>query len=97
MRITDRINLSRADLIQFLQYMIGGTSYFWTGYAMFAVCYSGLGWAWFPAKMIADIVGWTVNYVIQRYWAFNNPRLAKHEGATVSRYAVLTAGNLLLD
>jgi putative flippase GtrA len=97
MRIIDRFHVSRADLVQFLQYMIGGTSYFWTGYAVFAVCYSGLGWVWFPAKMLADVIGWTVNYIIQRYWAFNNPRLAKHEGRTVGKYTVLTTVNLLLD
>ena len=97
MRTIDRLHLTRADILQFLQYMVGGTSYFWTGYAVFAVCYSGLGWAWVPAKMVADVAGWTVNYVIQRYWAFNNPNLAKHEGETVGKYTVLTVFNLLLD
>jgi putative flippase GtrA len=97
MRTIDRIPVTRADLIQFLQYMVGGTSYFWTGYAVFALCYSGLGWSWLPAKMMADVIGWTVNYVIQRYWAFNNPKLGGHEAATVGRYSALTMLNLVLD
>ncbi|HSX16800.1 MAG TPA: GtrA family protein [Patescibacteria group bacterium] len=97
MRITERFHMARADLIQFIEYMIGGTSYFWTGYGVFAACYSGFGWNWLPAKMLADAIGWTVNYFVQRYWAFNNPRLARHEGATVGKYAILTAVNFVLD
>jgi putative flippase GtrA len=87
----------RARIIQFFEYMLGGASYFWSGYVVFALCYSGLGWHWFPAKMVADVVGWTVNYLIQRYWAFNNPRLAKKEGSTLGKYAALTGVNLAID
>lgn len=84
-------------LIQFLEYMAGGVSYFWSGYAIFAICYSGLHWNWLPAKMLADVVGWTLNYVIQRYWAFASPALKYREGATMGRYAVLTLVDLGLD
>ena len=97
MRITDRFHVARADLVQFIKYMIGGTSYFWSGYAVFALCYSGLGWNWLPAKMVADLIGWTMNYLIQRYWAFDNPRLAHREGRTLSKYGALTVLNFLLD
>lgn len=97
MRSFDRFHVARADLVQFAEYMVGGSSYFWSGYGVFALCYSGLGWDWLPAKILADIVGWTVNYLIQRYWAFNNPRLRQHEGATVGKYTILTAANLVLD
>jgi putative flippase GtrA len=92
-----RLRPTRADVVQFLQYFIGGTSYFWSGYATFALCYSGLNWNWLPAKMLADVVGWTVNYAIQRYWVFANPALAKQEGATVGKYSLLTIVNLGLD
>ncbi len=97
MRRIGHIRFARADLIQFVEYLIGGTSYFWSGYAVFAVFYSGLGWNWFPAKMLADVAGWSVNYIIQRYWAFNKPQLAKHEGITAGKYILLTACNLVLD
>ncbi len=96
MRIA-HFRLTRADLIQFIEYFIGGTSYFWSGYLIFALCYSGLGWAWVPAKMVSDAVGWTINYLIQRYWAFNKPQLAQHEGRTVGRYGIITAVNFGLD
>ncbi|MEK7152954.1 MAG: GtrA family protein [Patescibacteria group bacterium] len=85
------------NVVQFLEYMIGGTVYFWSGYLVFAICYSGLGWHWVPAKIMADAVGWTLNYFVQRYWAFNSPVLKRHEARTAGRYAALTAGNLALD
>lgn len=91
------LRVSRRDMAQFAEYFIGGTSYFWIGYIVFAVCYSGFGWDWLPAKMLADGFGWTANYLIQRYWAFNNPQLKRHEGATVGKYALLTAANFGLD
>ena len=87
----------RKQFVQFLEYLAGGVSYFWSGYAIFAVCYSGLHWGWLPAKMLADVLGWTVNYFIQRYWAFADPALDRHEGTTLSKYGVLTVANLGLD
>lgn len=89
--------LNRQNSIQFLIYMIGGSVYFWSGYIIFAICYSGLHWNWLWAKMAADVVGWTLNYFIQRYWAFSNTGLKKHEARTVGRYAVVSIGNLVLD
>jgi putative flippase GtrA len=87
----------RKDVIQFLEYLVGGTVYFWSGYLVFAICYSGFGWDWLPAKLMADVVGWTLNYLVQRYWAFANKSLKKHEGRTAGRYALITLVNLLLD
>lgn len=96
MKRTD-FRLTRRNVIQFLEYMVGGTAYFWSGYAVFAACYSGLKWSWLPAKIVADIVGWSLNYLIQRYWAFANKGLAKHEGRTAGKYGLVMALNLVLD
>jgi putative flippase GtrA len=96
MRLAD-FRPTRKNVIQFLEYMVGGTIYFWSGYLVFAFCYSVLHWDWFPAKMAADAVGWTLNYLVQRYWAFNNPALKKHEGRTAGKYALITAVNFGLD
>jgi len=90
-------SITRRDIIQFLEYMVGGSVYFWSGYIVFAFCYSGLGWDWLPAKIGADIVGWTLNYLVQRYWAFNNPQLKHQEERTLGRYAFITLLNLGLD
>lgn len=96
MKRTD-FRLTRRNIIQFLEYLVGGTVYFWSGYLIFAACYSGFGWDWLPAKMAADVVGWTLNYVIQRYWAFNSKGLKNHEEQTVGKYAIITAVNFALD
>jgi putative flippase GtrA len=96
MKRTD-FRLSRHNVVQFLEYMIGGTVYFWSGYGIFALCYSGFAWDWLPAKMAADAVGWTLNYAVQRYWAFNARGLRDHEGRTAGRYALISGLNLILD
>ena len=84
-------------LIQFVEYLTGGAAYFWTGYGIFALCYSGLHWNWLPAKGVADVAGWILNYLIQRYWAFRNPLLGRHEAATLGKYGALTFINVVLD
>lgn len=87
----------RRLIIQFLEYLVGGGVYFWSGYAVFALTYSGLKWDWVWAKIVADIVGWTLNFLIQRYWAFNNPRLAKYAAMVTGRYLAITFVNLVID
>ena len=61
---------SKQNIRQFLKYMSGGSLYFCIGYAIFALCYSGLRWNWLPSKFVSDIIGWTLNYLVQRFWAF---------------------------
>jgi putative flippase GtrA len=91
-------HLSRRKLIaQFLEYMVGGGVYFWSGYGVFAIGYSVFHWDWILAKMLADLVGWSLNFVIQRYWAFNNPVLAKKPIQVTGRYIVITLCNFLID
>lgn len=90
-------SISRADSIQFVKYFIGGSTYFWSGYLVFALAYSGFHWTWWPAKMLADFVGWTLNYVAQRYWAFTSKSLMHHEFSTAKKYTILTVCNFGLD
>ncbi len=88
---------TRKNVIQFVEFVIGGGVYFWTGYFVFAFCYSGLKWDWLYAKMAGDVIGLSFNYLVQRYWAFNSSALKKHEGATLGKYGVATVMNLVLD
>jgi putative flippase GtrA len=97
MQLFVKRSVTRQQIIQFLEYMVGGTAYFWSGYLVFAFCYSGMHWNWLPSKMAADIIGWTLNYFIQRYWAFSNKKLQHHEGRILGRYGLLTACNFVLD
>lgn len=96
MKLSD-FSFSRHNIVQFLEYLVGGSVYFWSGYLVFALCYTGFAWSWFPAKILADIVGWTLNYLIQRYWAFNSKSLRHHEGRTAGRYIAISVMNLGLD
>jgi putative flippase GtrA len=76
--------------------MVGGATYFWSGYIIFAICYSGLHWHWLPAKILADAVGLTLNYLIQRHWAFaGQAHLSEMEHA--GRYIFIEAVGFVLD
>ena len=57
---------------RFSKYLVGGSLYFWVGYAIFALCYSGFHWDWLPSKLLGDVIGWTLNYLVQRLWAFKD-------------------------
>jgi putative flippase GtrA len=82
---------------QFLKYMAGGSLYFWSGYAVFAICYSLFGWWWFWAKVAADVIGWSLNYLVQRYWAFASDRLKLSEMQHVGRYLFIETIGFVLD
>jgi len=84
-------------IIQFAEYMVAGGAYFWSGYALFALLWSGLGWSLWWAKLSANIFGWTINYLLQRYWVFRNPHLRGHFAQTSGRYIFITLVNFLLD
>ncbi|MEP7205253.1 MAG: GtrA family protein, partial [Candidatus Saccharibacteria bacterium] len=36
------------------------------------------------------LCGWTVNFVLQRYWVFKNPKSREHMGQTTWRYIIIT-------
>lgn len=84
-------------LRQFAKYMVGGGVYFWTGYGVFALCYSVLGWWWLWGKLAADVIGWSLNYIVQRYWAFASDRLRLREMQHVGRYITIVVIGFILD
>lgn len=77
--------------------MISGGAYFWTGYLVFFVCDKALGLSLWWSKLAANILGWLVNYMLQRYWVFKNPELKKHQTQVTGRYAVITLVDFVLD
>jgi len=82
--------------LQGARYMVGGATYFWVGYIIFAICYSGLNWHWLPAKILGDIIGWSLNYLIQRFWAFaDQAHLTEMQHA--GRYIFIEAIGFVLD
>jgi putative flippase GtrA len=86
----------KQQLTQFARYMAGGSIYFWSGYAIFATLYSLVHWNWLPAKIVADIVGWSLNYLVQRFWTFaNQVHLSEMEHA--GRYIFIESIGFILD
>ena len=91
-----KVSISRKEVERFLKYMAGGGLYFWIGYAVFAVGYSGFKWGWLPAKILADAVGWTSNYLVQRFWAFSD-RIHLSEMQHAGRYVFIESVGFVLD
>lgn len=85
------------ELIRFTEYMISGGAYFWSGYLTFFVIDKGLHHTFFWAKSISTLTGWTVNYVLQRFWVFRNPKLATHKTEVTGRYIVITLVDFVID
>jgi putative flippase GtrA len=83
--------------VQFIKYSVSGGAYFWSGYLMFFIADKGLHWSLWWAKLSANILGWIVNYTLQRYWTFNNAELKKHKTQVTFRYAVITLVDFVLD
>jgi len=87
----------RREVTRVAEYLISGGAFFWTGYATFFLCDQVLHLNLWWAKLTANLAGWIVNYLLQRYWVFNNPKLAKHQTQVTERYIALTLANFVID
>lgn len=87
----------RQLIVQFVEYMVSGGVYFWVGYGVFALTWSALGWSLWWAKLTANIVGWTANFLMQRYWVFKNPALKGHQTEVTGRYIFITLVDFIMD
>lgn len=87
----------RKTEIQIVEYLVSGGAYFWSGYLAFFVCYQLFHLNLFYSKIIADVVGWIVNYSLQRYWVFKNADLSKHQTQVTGRYIIITLVDFVLD
>ena len=96
MKFSVKSLLSKRNIFQFAKYMAGGSLYFWVGYLVFAICYSGLHWWWLPAKIAADAIGWTSNYIVQRFWAFKD-QIHLSEMQHAGRYVFIESIGFVLD
>lgn len=81
---------------RFIEYFISGGAYFWFGYLMFFVADKGFHWSLWWAKLLANVSGWILNYILQRYWVFNDHGKAKRVPMT-GRYIVITLVDFALD
>src|SRR6185437_8790218 len=92
---------NRKLVVQFVEYLFSGGVYFWVGYAILNYLYYHLEWKtgilfWW-ATIISNVVGWTVNYVMQRFWVFNNKNLKGKQTQVTSRYIFITLVDFLLN
>lgn len=91
----------RKLIIQFIEYMISGGVYFWVGYFLLDYLYYVAHWKtgvlfWWAA-IISNVVGWTVNFVLQRFWVFNNKALKGHQTEVTGRYILITLVDFVLN
>jgi putative flippase GtrA len=84
-------------VIQIVQYLISGGVYFGSGYALFALLWSGFHWPLWWAKLAANVFGWTINFVLQRYWVFDNESLHIHKTRVTRRYIAITLVDFVVD
>ncbi len=88
---------NRRDIKQVIQYSITGGAWFWSGYAMFAVCYSFFGFDIVVSKVISYIFGLIVNFLLERFWVFDSRDARKDLDKITFKYIVLSTINLLID
>ena len=84
-------------LMQLAEYLVSGGAFFWSGYLTFFICDHFFHWHLWWAKLTANLTGWTVNYLLQRYWVFNNKSLKKQQTRVTQRYIFLTVVNFVID
>jgi putative flippase GtrA len=93
-------------IIQFIEYMVSGGVYFWVGYLSFALFYGvhssnfsfeGLGWGLWWSTITSNVIGWTANYILQRFWVFSNKSLKGHTTQVTERYIFITLVDFVLN
>jgi len=77
--------------------MVSGGVYFWAGYGLFAVLWSGLHWSLWWATIASNVFGWAINFILQRYWVFNNKSLKDHQTKVTTRYIFITLVDFVLN
>ena len=84
---------TRNLILQFVEYMIGGGVWFWSGYVLIVLLDDHIGL--FAANFIGNAVGLTLNFLIQRFWAFRTNQPGNIT-LTAGRYVIYTLLNAFL-
>ena len=71
--------------------------FFAAGYATFFVCDKLLHFDLFAAKQIANVVGLSLNFLVQRYWAFSTDMSKANQSGVMAKYGAVTLMNFMLD
>lgn len=89
--------ITRKSAIQFAWYNLGGLAFFLIGYAVFALLYGLFSWKWWAAKIVADLVGWISNYLIQRYLAFREESKHHKNRKLIAKFSIVSLANVPID
>lgn len=87
----------RSVVVQFVEYMVSGGVYFWVGYGLLLYLYHGLHWSLWWSTILSNVVGWATNFILQRFWVFNNQSLKKHQTQVTGRYIFITLVDFVLN
>lgn len=87
----------RKVVIQFIEYLISGGAYFWVGYAILDYLYYAQHWSLWWSTIVSNVIGWSVNFVLQRFWVFNNKALKGHQTQVTSRYITITLVDFVMN
>jgi len=83
---------------QFIEYMVAGGAFFWSGYLTFAVLDGIFGLPLFIAKQSANIIGLLVNYILEDQWVFKKGKSKRnYDKRRTNRYIIITIINFGID
>ena len=86
-----------SEITRIIAYSVTGGAWFWSGYLTFALCDQVFGMSLWWAKLTANLVGITVNFILERTWVFGSNRKHKRLTVVTERYFVLTLVNFVVD
>lgn len=87
----------KIEIVRFIEYVITGGAYFWSGYLAFAVCDKWLGLSLWWSKLIANLIGVTVNFILERWWVFRSKKVKRQLTQVTWRYILITGINFVID
>lgn len=87
----------KKTFIQFAYFHLGGAIFFAAGYLVFALLYGLLHWHWLLAKAIADLTGWSLNYLVQYHLAFRDTAREQGHHKTLKKIVPFSLANILID
>lgn len=83
---------------QLIEYLVAGGAFFWSGYIAFAIFDSIFHLPLFIAKQLANIIGLSVNYVLEDQWVFKKNNTKKsYDKRRGGRYIIITLVNFGID
>ena len=84
-------------LIQFVEYLVSGGVYFWVGYFILLYLYHIAHWDLWWSTIVSNVIGWAVNFVLQRFWVFSSKSLKGHQTEVTGRYIFITLLDFVLN